>query len=103
LDDEIKMQELAKELRDRGYDPAAETIDKFRFDLWNYKAYQKAHWRRIRTTNVIERINKELKRRSRPVGAFPSDPSLMRLAGRIMININEERIIGKKYLTMDEE
>jgi putative transposase len=102
-DDEMKMQELAKELRDRGHEPAAETIDRFRFDLWNYKAYPKAHWRRIRTTNVIERINKEFKRRSRPVGAFPSDQSLMRLAGCIMININEEWITGKKYLTMDEE
>ena len=100
-DDEMKMQELAKELRDRGYDPAAETIDRFRFDLWNYKAYPKAHWKRIRTTNIIERINKELKRRSRPVGAFPSDQSLMRLAGCIMININEEWVTGKKYLTMD--
>ena len=55
------------------------------------------------TTNVIERINKELKRRSRPVGAFPSDKSLLRLAGCILININEEWITGKKYLSMDEE
>jgi len=101
-DDEMKMQELGKELRDRGYHPAAETIDRFRFDLWNYKAYPRVHWKRIRTTNVIERINKELKRRSRPVGAFPSDKSLMRLAGCIMININEEWITGKKYLSMDE-
>ena len=102
-DDEMKMQELGRELRDRGYDPAAETIDRFRFDLWNYKAYPRVHWKRIRTTNVIERINKELKRRSRPVGAFPSDKSLMRLAGCIMININEEWITGKKYLSMDDE
>ena len=102
-DDEMKMQELGKELRDRGYDPAAETIDRFRFDLWNYKAYPRVHWKRIRTTNVIERINKELKRRSRPVGAFPSYKSLMRLAGCIVININEEWITGKKYLSMDEE
>jgi putative transposase len=102
-DDEIKMQNLAKELRDRDYSPAAETIDRFRFDLWNYKAYPKAHWKRIRTTNVIERINKELKRRSRPVGAFPSDKSLLRLAGCILININEEWITGKRYLSMDEE
>lgn len=101
-DDEMKMQELGKELRERGYDSAAETIDRFRFDLWNYKAYPRVHWKRIRTTNVIERINKELKRRSRPVGAFPSDKSLMRLAGCIMININEEWITGKKYLSMDE-
>jgi transposase-like protein len=70
--------------------PAAETVDRFRFDLWNYKAYPKAHWKRIRTTNVIEQVNKELKRRSRSVGAFPSDKSLMRLAGCILINIDEE-------------
>jgi transposase-like protein len=102
-EDEMKMQDLAKELRDQGHKPAAETIDRFRFDLWNYKAYPKAHWKRIRTTNVIERVNKELKRRSRPVGAFPSDKSLMRLAGCILININEEWVTGKKYLSMDEE
>ena len=102
-DDEMKMQDLAKDLRDQGYTDAAETIDKFRFDLWNYKAYPKTHWKRLRTTNVNERINKELKRRSRPVGAFPSDKSLMRLAGCIMININEEWITGKKYLSIDEE
>jgi putative transposase len=102
-DDEMKMQNLAKELREQGYSAAAETIDKFRFDLWNYKAYPKAHWKRIRSTNLIERINKELKRRSRPVGAFPNDMSLMRLAGSIMININEEWITGKRYLSMDED
>ncbi|HWQ19404.1 MAG TPA: transposase [Methanotrichaceae archaeon] len=102
-DDELKMQSLAGELRDRGYSPAAETIDRFRFDLWNYKAFPMAHWKRIRTTNSLEMINKELKRRSRPVGAFPSDKSLMRLMGCILININEEWITGKTYLSMDEE
>ena len=99
----MKMQDLAKEFRDLGHKPAAETIDRFRFDLWNYKAYPKAHWKRLRTTNDIERINKELKRRSRPVGAFPGDKSLMRLAGCTLIKINEEWVKGKKYLSMDEE
>jgi len=103
LDDESKMQDLARELSEQGYSQSAETIDRFRFDLWNYKAYPRAHWKKIRTTNLVERINKELKRRSRPVGAFPSDRSLMRLAGCIMININEEWITGKKYLSMDED
>jgi transposase-like protein len=98
----MKMQNLAAELSELGFSPAAETIDRFRFDLWNYKAYPKAHWKKIRTTNVVERINKELKRRSRSVGAFPSEKSLMRLAGCILININEEWITGNKYLSMDE-
>jgi len=44
LDDESKMQDLARGLSEQGYSQAAETIDRFRFDLWNYKAYPKAHW-----------------------------------------------------------
>ncbi len=103
LDDESKIQDLARELGEQSYAKAADTIDRFRFDLWNYKAYPKAHWKKIRTTNLVEMINKELKRRSRSVGAFPSDRSLMRLTGCIMININEEWITGKKYLSMDED
>ena len=55
----------------------------------------------IRTTNGLERINKELKRRSRVVGAFPNDASLMRLGGAILMDINEEWLTGKKYLSMD--
>ena len=102
-DDEIKMQNLASELDNRGYNQAADTIDRFRFDLWNYKAFPKAHWKKIRTTNIIERINKELKRRSKPVGAFPSDKSLMRLIGCVLININEDWITGNRYLSMDVE
>ena len=101
-EDETRMQNLAIELRDKGFSSAAETIDRFRFDLWNYKASPKEHWRRIRTTNSLERINKELKRRSRPVGAFPTEKSLLRLAGCIMININEEWVMGKTYLSLEE-
>jgi putative transposase len=101
--DETKMQNLAVDLEAQGYKQAADTIDSFRFDLWNYKAYPKTHWKKIRTTNIVERINKELKRRSKPVGAFPSDKSLLRLIGCILININEEWITGNKYLSMDKE
>jgi putative transposase len=103
IEDEVKMQKLANDLRDGENSKAAETIEQFRFDLWNYKAFPKAHWKRIRTTNGLERINKELKRRSRTAGAYPSDKSLMRVAGCIMMNINEEWITGKMYLSMDEE
>lgn len=103
LDDEIKMQDLAEELRDRCFSKAADTIDGFRFSLWNYKSFPRSHWKRIRTTNGLERINKELKRRSRVVGAFPGDQSFMRLGVSILIDINEEWLTTKKYLSMDED
>jgi transposase-like protein len=51
---------------------------------------------------MLERINKELKRRAKVVGAFPNDESLLRLAVSILIDINEEWITGKRYLSMEE-
>ena len=79
LDDENKMHELVLDLEGRGYSKSAGTIEHFQFSLWNYRSFPRNHWRRIRTTNGLERINKELKRRTRVVGAFPSDQSFMRL------------------------
>ena len=102
LDDESKMQKLAVILDEKGYSKSAETIERFRFDLWNYKAFPRMHWKRIRTTNNLERINKELKRRSRTAGAFSNDQSLLRLAVCIMMNINEEWITGNRYLSLEE-
>ena len=102
LEDESKMQKLAVILDEKGYSKSAETIERFRFDLWNYKAFPRMHWKRIRTTNSLERINKELKRRSRTAGAFSNDQSLLRLAVCIMMNINEEWITGNRYLSFEE-
>ena len=101
LEDEAKMQELDAELNLRRYSKSANTIDKFSQDLWNYKAFPKDHWKRIRTTNGLERINKELKRRSRVIGAFPNDGALLRLAVAILMDINEEWLTGRKYLSME--
>jgi transposase-like protein len=103
LEDETKMQELIRELESRGYSKAANTLEHFQFSLWNYRSFPSSHHRRIRTTNGLERINKELKRRTRVVGAFPSDKSFMRLGVSILSDINEEWMTTKKYLTMDED
>jgi putative transposase len=103
LEDETKTQELILELESRGYSKAADTLERFRFSLWNYRSFSREHWRRIRTTNGLERINKELKRRTRVVGAFPSDRSFMRLGVSILIDINEEWMTTKKYLSMDTD
>jgi len=102
LEDESKMQILANKLDQKGYSKSAETIERFRFDLWNYKAFPRLHWIKIRTTNGVERINKELKRRSRVAGAFSNDESLLRLAACIMMDINEEWITGRRYLSVED-
>jgi putative transposase len=102
LEDESKMQILANKLNQKGYSKSAETIERFRFDLWNYKSFPRPHWIKIRTTNGVERINKELKRRSRVAGAFSNDESLLRLAVCIMMDVNEEWITGRRYLSVED-
>jgi transposase-like protein len=78
-------------------------IDRFSQYIWNHRAFPKEHCKKIRTTNGLERINKELKRRSRVVGAFPNDEALLRLGVAILMDINEEWLTGRKYLSMIEE
>jgi len=99
LSDPRRLQECAEELDVRGYSRAADTVERFIPGLLNYRSAPPEHWRRIRTTNMLERINKELKRRSRTIGAFPNDASLLRLAGAILMDISEEWVTGRRYLS----
>jgi transposase-like protein len=69
----------------------------------NYRAFPPEFWKKIQTINLLERVHKELKRRSRKIGAFPNDASLLGLSGSILIDINEEWITGKWYLSVKSE
>jgi transposase-like protein len=103
LSDHALLLAYAKELEISGFSRAADTIYRFEHGLMNYRAFPPEHWKKIRTTNLLERVNKELKRRSRKIGAFPNDASLLRLAGSILIDINEEWITGNRYLSVKNE
>jgi transposase-like protein len=70
---EKRLQQLADDLNERGYRKAANTIERFIPGLMSYTAFPKEHAKRIRTTNMMERVNKELKRRNKVVGAFPNE------------------------------
>jgi len=62
-------------------------------------AFPRSHWRRIRTTNGLERINREIKRRTRVVSLFPNPDSCLRLVTAILQEIHEEWMVGKIYLS----
>ena len=95
------LMEIAEDLHYNGYRKASGTLERFLPDIRNYQTFPKQHWKRIRTTNLMERVNKEIKRRSRVVGAFPSEDSLIRLIGSIIMDINEDWLTGIRYLVMD--
>jgi transposase-like protein len=93
------LQEFAVQLNERGLALAADTIHRFNHGLINYRSFPPEFWKKIRTTNLLKRVNKELKRKTRKIGAFPNDAALLILAGSILIDINEEWITGNRYLS----
>ena len=90
--DRQKYNDLIRELDKMGYKGGADTLERFQYDVMNYMQFPKDHWRRIRTTNIMERTNKEVKRRTKVVGAFPNEESVMRRVVSRLIDINEEWI-----------
>jgi putative transposase len=64
-------------------------------------AFPETHRRRLRTSNLMERISKELKRRTRVATLFPNEASLLRLVSAVLMEISEEWEVEKTYLRMD--
>src|SRR5579885_2344063 len=64
-------------------------------------AFPETHRRRLRTSNLMERISKELKRRTRVATLFPNEASLLRLVSAVLMEISEEWETEKTYLRMD--
>jgi putative transposase len=61
-----------------------------REDLTAFTAFPVAHWRKLWSTNPLERLNKEVKRRTNVVGIFPDDAAVLRLAGAVLIEAHDE-------------
>jgi transposase-like protein len=73
-------------------------------DILAFYAFPTDHRRKIRSTNPLERFNREIGRRTDVVGIFPDDASLIRLASMIAIEANDEWLVGRSYMsqhTMD--
>jgi len=66
-----------------------------------YYAFPEAHWRRVRTNNPLERILREIRRRSRVVGAFPDGQSALNLAAARLRYIAGSEWSAKRYLNME--
>ena len=62
-----------------------------------------AHRRRLRTSNMLERLNKEILRRTRVATLFPNEASLLRLVSAVLAEVDEEWQTGKTYLNMEDQ
>jgi transposase-like protein len=70
-------------------------------DILAFYAFAPDHWRKLRSTNPLERFNREIGRRTDVVGIFPDDQSLIRLAGMLCIEQNDEWLVGRRYLSAE--
>jgi putative transposase len=68
-------------------------------DVLAFYAFPTDHRRKIRSTNPLERVNREIGRRTDVVGIFPNDRALLRLAASLVIEQNDEWLVGRRYLS----
>lgn len=80
---------------------AAELVHNTVVETLAYYAFPEEHWRRIRTNNPLERLMREIRRRTRVVGAFPDGQSCLNLAAARLRPIAGTNWSTKRYLTMD--
>jgi putative transposase len=68
-------------------------------DVLAFYAFPAEHWPKLRSTNPLERFNREIGRRTDVVGIFPDDPSLIRLVSMLAIEANDEWLVGRSYIS----
>src|SRR5680860_1185539 len=73
----------------------AELLEAAEEDLLAFYRFPAQHWPKLRSTNPLERVNREIGRRSDVVGIFPNDASAIRLAGALLIEQNDEWLVGR--------
>jgi putative transposase len=80
----------------------AAIMDEAEHDVLAYMSFPRQHWAKLHSTNPIERLNSEIKRRTDVVGIFPNDDAIVRLVGALLLEANDEWAVQRaRYMTLE--
>ena len=93
---------VAEKWRKKGSEKVAEHVEERVEECLACLSFPESHRRRIRTTNGLERLNQEIRRRSRVVRIFPNTEACLRMVTALAVEFSEEWVTGRRYLDMRE-
>ena len=91
---------VADQLREK-FPKLAALMDEAEADVLAFMSFPKAHRVQIHSTNPLERLNAEIKRRTDVVGIFPNEAAITRLAGALLLEQNDEWQLQRRYLPLE--
>ena len=93
-----QLRLVVNELASR-YPKAAAVLEQAEDDVLAYMTFPREHWSKISSTNPLERLNREIKRRSDVVGIFPNQAAVLRLIGTILVQQHEDWLVSRHYMS----
>jgi len=97
----IRRQLQAVSLAER-FPKAAELMNEAREEVLAFRHFPAQHWKKVWSTNLLERVNKEIKRRTRVVGIFPNDAAITRLVGAVLMEQDEHwQLEGRRMFSAE--
>ena len=95
-----EWRSVSDRLRER-FPRLSKLMDEAEHDVLAYMASPKEHWPQLHSTNPIERLNREVKRRTNVVAIFPNEEAITRLVGALMLEQNDEWAVCRRYMTLE--
>ena len=97
---QAQWRSVADQLRGK-FPKLGKLMDESENDVLAFMTFPRAHWSQIYSTNPLERLNAEIKRRTNVVGIFPNDASIVRLVGAMMMEQNDEWSLNRRYMQLE--